>query len=317
MTQQEAIRRMRAPGDYRPTWRGGVIQIHITRACDLSCIGCTQGSNLAGKPVMMSVSQFEEACKSLEGYQGVIGIFGGNPTLHPEFRSICDILCRYFPFDQRGLWSNNLNGYGSLCRDVFDPRYSNLNVHTSSNAYLEMKNDWPESNPKGLHDSRHSPPFVALRDMEDISDDERWDLISDCDINQFWSAMICVFRNKLRAFFCELAGAQSMLHENDPEYPDTGMALHPRWYTNYINRFERQITKHCMECGIPLRGFGDLAVGGTTEYVSKTHEGIYRLKKPAGKTVKLVSKTSDLNGTLFRATDYCENGFIELKQVNA
>src|SRR5690348_9139192 len=103
---------MKAPNDYRPTWRGGVIQIHITRACDLACTGCTQGSNLAGKPVVMPVELFEQACESLVGYEGVVGIFGGNPTLHPRFEAICATLRKYIPFEQRGLWSNNLNGHG-------------------------------------------------------------------------------------------------------------------------------------------------------------------------------------------------------------
>jgi hypothetical protein len=45
---------MKAPGDTRPTWRNGVIQIHVTRTCDLSCSHCTQGSNFGGKPTIMT-----------------------------------------------------------------------------------------------------------------------------------------------------------------------------------------------------------------------------------------------------------------------
>lgn len=304
---------MKAPSDYRPTWRGGVIQIHITRACDLSCTGCTQGSNLGGKPVMMSVEQFDKACRSLRGYEGVIGVFGGNPTLHPKFTEICEVMTHHFPFEQRGLWSNNLNGYGELCRAVFNPEYSNLNVHTSARAFYEMQSDWPQSQPKGLHDSRHSPPYVAIKDMEDMEDNERWRLIADCDINKYWSAMVCVFRGELRGFFCELAGAQSMLHEHELDYPDTGLRIESGWWAKDLGYYYDQIHKHCMECGIPLRGFGDLAVNGTTEYVSKTHEAIYKLKDPKGKTIKLVTSRSQLGGSLFRATDYCENGYIKLE----
>src|SRR5690242_2039949 len=58
---------MKSPRDIRPVWRGGVLQIWVTRACDLACTHCTQGSNLAGKPGMMTPDQFEEACKSLVG----------------------------------------------------------------------------------------------------------------------------------------------------------------------------------------------------------------------------------------------------------
>jgi len=168
---------MKAPNDKRPTWRGGVIQVHITRACDLSCIGCTQGSNLGGKSTLITLENFETAVKSLVGYEGVVGIFGGNPCLHPKFKEVCEILEHYIPFENRGLWSNNLNGYGSLCRRVFNPEFSNLNVHADKSKYDEMKRDWPECNPIGLNDSRHSPPYVALRDIEDLTDEKRWVLI--------------------------------------------------------------------------------------------------------------------------------------------
>ena len=186
---------MKSPRDRRNiNWRQGVLQIHITRACDLSCTGCTQGSNLQGKPVLMTTAQFEESCLSLmqgkEPYWGVVGVFGGNPTVHPDFVQICRILQKLVPFEQRGLWSNNLRGYGKLCREIFNPEYSNLNVHTDRAAMEEMRRDWPECHPKGLHDSRHSPPWVALKDLEDMTDEERWDLIGRCDINQLWSAMV-------------------------------------------------------------------------------------------------------------------------------
>jgi len=63
--------------------------------------------------------------------------------------------------------------------------------------------------------------------MEDMTDDERWGLIGNCDINQYWSAIICVFRGELRGYFCEIAGAQAILHENEPSYPDLGASVVP------------------------------------------------------------------------------------------
>lgn len=308
---------MKAPSDARPTWRNGVIQIHITRACDLSCIGCTQGSNLAGKPVIMTLDNFEVAVSSLRGYNGVIGIFGGNPTMHPKFEEICNILSKYIPIGQRGLWSNNLNGYGSLCRAIFNPSVSNLNVHTNQHFYDEMKRDWPECNPIGLeYDSRHSPPFVAMKDIEDLTDEVRWRMITSCDINQLWSAMVCQFRGEVRGFFCELAGAQSMLHEHEFSYPDTGINVKrdPNWWKYPIETYRNQIEKHCMECGIPLRGRGDLAVTGKNEYVSKTHAKIYYLKKPVGKETHRVENRKELGGYVGRATDYIANGVPHMDQ---
>ena len=300
--------KMKAPGDKRPTWRHGVIQVHVTRACDLSCIGCTQGSNLAGKPVIMPVDQFREACESLEGYFGVVGMFGGNPTMHPQFEELCKVMQETVPFEQRGLWSNNLRGYGKLCRETFNPAVSNLNVHTATNAYEEMKRDWPECKPIGLKDSRHSPPYVALKDIEDLTDEKRWELINNCDINQYWSAMLCSVNGELKAYFCELAGAQAMLHNDS----STGLTPKKGWWKLPIEAFDNQIRKHCFDCGVPLKGIGDLAVEGKVEYVSKTHLPIYKLKRPQNKEIRVVSKLSDLDGFVPRATDYIANGGLKM-----
>ena len=311
---------MKSPRDQRPVWRGGVLQIWVTRACDLACTHCTQGSNLAGKPGMMTPDQFEEACVSLcdwkdhfDGkqfvsvprYFGVVGMFGGNPCVHPQFDELCVIMRKYIPFEQRGLWSNNLNGHGKTCRKTFNPDVSNLNVHQSEAAYEEMLTDWPLCQPKGLEDdSRHSPTMVAMQDMEDMTDEERWALIGDCDVNQRWSALIGVFRGQLRGYFCELAGAQAMLHEGEPSYPDLGHKVFPGWWNRGMEDFESQVRYHCFACGHPLRGQGDWAGSGTTEQVSKTHQNIYKLKKPHGKTIQLITRRDQLGGSVIAATQY-------------
>jgi hypothetical protein len=296
---------MKSPRDIRPSvWSGGVLQVWITRACDKSCFGCTQGSNLGGKPGMMTPEQFEQACISLKGYFGVVGIFGGNPAISPHFAEICEIMREHFPRERRGLWCNNLNGHGRIARATFNPSVSNLNVHLDQAAYDEFRRDWPESRPFGLHeDSRHSPPFVAMQDV--IADEEeRWRLIGECDVNQFWSAMICVFRGQLRGFFCELAGAQAMLHQHEPGYPDTGLPVVPGWWDQPMEAFDAQVRLHCHACGIPLRGYGELAIGGKVEQVSKTHEAIYR-PKTKGREVQLVQIESELRrAPESRSTDY-------------
>lgn len=304
MDEAKALTKMIAPSMKRPTnWLHGVIQIHVTRACDLSCHSCTQGSNLRGKPVVITLEEFEIACKSLRNpdYWGVVGVFGGNPAVHPQFPELCEILKTYVPFKQRGLWCNHPRGHGKLMREVFNPSYSNLNVHLSHEAYDEFKRDWPESRPFGLHeDSRHSPPFVAMKDVES-DESKRWDMISNCDINKFWSAMVCSVPGRgLRAFFCEIAGAQAMLH---PDWPDTGLPAVEGWWTEPMTSFDQQVRLHCHACGVPLRRFGQLAVGGEYEEVSETHKDIYQPKQKD----RLVQLVTSIEGkTLERVTDYVE-----------
>ena len=286
---------MKAPGDTREgAYRGGIIQIHVTRACDLACFGCTQGSNLAGRVGFISLEHFEQACESLAGYWGVVGVFGGNPCLHPKFPELCGILRKHFPNKrQRGLWSNNLNGHGAVCRETFDARHSNLNVHLSRTAYDEMKRDWPESRPVGLEsDSRHSPPFVSLRDIIE-DEDERWRLIGQCDVNKYWSAMVCVVRGQVRGFFCEIAAAQAMLHQNEPSYPDTGVPAVPGWWNRSIFHFEDQIRFHCHRCGIPLRTQEELAIDGNLHQTSGDHVGVV-IPKRRGQLVEIVHDKQQL-----------------------
>ena len=301
---------MKSPQDRRPTiWRQGVLQIWVTRACDKACFHCTQGSNLKGKPGMITPDQFEKACDSLQNYFGVVGMFGGNPTMHPQFETLCEIMRAKIPFEQRGLWCNHPRGKGKAARITFNPNYSNLNVHQDQEAWDEFKRDWPECAPhlKGLdQDSRHSPPYVAMKDVIE-NEEERWNLIGKCDVNQYWSALIGVFRGELRGWFCEIAGAQAMLHQNNPEYPDTGAEVVPGWWDKPISAFETQVRHHCHDCGIPLKGYGQLANGGIAEQVSKTHLEIYQPKRTS-RPIELIESLVQLNGNVPKATDYIENG---------
>lgn len=360
MNEQECLSKMVAPAGKRPSkpYRGGVIQIWTTRSCDLSCYGCTQGSNLAAPLEAITPDQFEKACLSLQTYWGVSGVFGGNPATHKQFDILCEIMRGIIPFEQRGLWCNNPLGWGKVMRQTFNPAVSNLNVHLNRKAYEEFKRDWPECKPVGLEqDSRHSPPFVAIKDilrkpcdcgntpheMTDLGEaiidgpfisdgpidchkcrgtgwmyDEStaWELISHCDINQHWSAMIGVFRGELRSWFCEVAGAQAMLHQYEPDYPDTGISPirlyddgDKYWWQLPMHSFTTQVRKHCHECSIPLRGYGELAQSPnpeSREQTSETHAGIYHPKRK-GRRVELVTVPSQLGNPLDRVTSYLQN----------
>lgn len=370
MTEQECLARMVAPGQRRPRkYREGVIQIHVTRACDKACNNCTQGSNYRGKVTFMSPDHFRQACRSLKGYFGVVGMFGGNPALHPQFEELCAVMREEVPADQRGLWCNNpiTVEKARVMRVTFDPAISNLNVHLDQEAYDKFKDGWPECSLVGLtQDSRHAPAgFVAMRDVlrvtcngcsgnqgyydrangerylsdpEDGTEWQRcedcegsgfeydeskaWELISACDINQHWSAMIGVFRGELRAWFCEIAGAQAMLHQDEPDYPDTGLiptAMYSldvadpsdrylRWWQLKISEFAHQVRKHCHECSVPLRGWGELAMDQAgIEQTSATHEAVAKPKR-SGKHVRVVTRLEQLGtGRMRDFTRYLQN----------
>lgn len=322
MNEAECLRKMVPPSKKRKCWRGGILQIQVTRACDLSCFGCTQGSNLGGKPVMMSVDEFEVACRSLEGYWGVVGMFGGNPAIHPKFGELCEVMRRYFPKEQRGIWCNNPRGKGAIMRETFDPNVSNLNVHTDMDAWAEFERDWPECSHvlKGEEDSEHSPWTVAMKDADRLPFPNgefrennvlnRNELISNCDVNQKWSAIVCKVPGAgVRCFVCEIMGTMAMLHPVGKEWPDLGLKPEPGWWRKSMTSFRGQVRHYCHNCGMPARQEGQLAIGGEKELVSQTHQEIFKPKDPS----RLVQLTAEFGPQMRdKATNYIENGLDKL-----
>jgi len=310
MDRQQALSQMILPSQRRTGKpRGGVLQIHVTRTCDLACYHCTQGSNLRGLRSFISVENFELALMSLRSYFGIVGVFGGNPALHPEFPTLCNLVRIHVPRRRAGIWCNHPRGHGREMRSTFDPGYSNLNVHLKQEAFDEFKRDWPESRPFGLKsedDSRHSPTHVAMKDI--VDEGECWNLIANCDINKYWSAMMCEIRGTLYGYFCEVAGAQAILHQDDPDWPITGIpvAENLEWWKLGMDAFENQVDQHCLNCGVPLRGYGQLAQQGTgPEQVSETHANIYH-PKSRERLVELVTDINQLDSRNLKFTEYLQ-----------
>ena len=120
--------------------------------------------------------------------------------------------------------------------------------------------------------------------------------------------MVCSVPGKgLRAFFCEIAGAQAMLYADDSAWPDTGLTVEPGWWRKPMQDFVEQVRFHCHRCGVPLRRFGQLAINGEYEEVSPVHAGIYK-PKDKNRRVELVTLESGPARTLARVIDYIENG---------
>lgn len=338
MNEADCLSHLISPGTLRidKSYMQGVIQILVTSSCDQNCYNCTQLSQLRRKPEFMSPEQFEQAVLSLKGYFGVYGTFGGNPCLSPHFKDYCEILKKHVPFQQRGLWSNNpikLEN-AKAARDCYNPAYSNINVHLNQHAFDMWKQGWPECRPIGLsQDSRHSPCFTAMKDLDNLpvfneqhqkigvmenTEENRHTLISDCDIAKNWSAAIGMFRGQLRGFFCEIALAQAIHHQDAPDYSDTGldvtMTYHAEgrsdrclWWQLPMQAFAPQVRTACHSCGVPLRGHGENAMANSgKEQVSRTHATNYEPKRK-GRTVELVTELVQLGVPLVSTTNYLGN----------
>jgi hypothetical protein len=244
---------MKAPADGRGVWRDVIIQIKITNVCDLSCNNCSAGVGLTAKAnrFFMTPDQFRIACRSLQGFRGLIGLFGGNPTVHKQFPEICRIFREEIPCrDQRGLWTNRVFDHGALCRETFG-QYQNINLHGSQRALDEIKASWPEARilDGSMGESKHAPIAIAMSDLvPDLN--ERMKLIGNCTINQRWSAALTVVAGQLRGYFCEIAATFAEMYGD----PSRGVEPVPGWAMQHMEAFADQVETYCHGCGIPLNG---------------------------------------------------------------
>lgn len=253
---------MKAPTDKK----NDTIQILVTRACDLfNCSNCTQLLPFRRDTLHMSPDVFRAALRSLEGWPGVRGIFGGNPCTHPKFHDLMQILVEEVPNQrQRGIWTNNLMKHGELVREVFYPHGRfNLNAHASPEAAAEIDRWLPG---KLIETSRnrpswHSPILLDYHDY-DISEAEWSELRESCDINHTWSAAIMERDGAAFVYFCEVAGALDGIRgENN------GLPAVPGWWREKMPYFESQVRNCCDKgCGVPLRRLGHLDRDDTYDY---------------------------------------------------
>ena len=67
-----------------------IIQIDITNACPKRCSNCTRFCGHHQKPFFMDFETFKKAVDSMKGFGGIVGIMGGEPTIHPEFENFLE-----------------------------------------------------------------------------------------------------------------------------------------------------------------------------------------------------------------------------------
>lgn len=233
-----ALSKMRSPFEM------GIICIDITNRCDLKCSNCTR--LLANQNVHydMSLDNFRQAVRSLKDYPGIIAIIGGNPCLHREFESICRIFNEEITNkDQRGLWTNNLFQYKELAKTTFG--VFNLNPHNDPRGIASLED---LKNQSWYHpgNSEHSSLLAAVKDF--YPPDEMWERISQCDINQNWSASIIEHNGNLRAYFCEVAASFDLARDEDHGHP-----VEDGWWKKSVRAFSDQVSHFCPSCGIPAR----------------------------------------------------------------
>lgn len=263
----------------------GRIQIEITNACSGKCSNCSRFVPHVRKPFFMDMETFKRAVDSMDGYQGMLGIMGGEPTIHPQFR---EMVLYYrerwaggatFPFGRRpienfadhhasilsqisnkkcGLWTQLGPGYQrhyELIQDTFP--YQCINTHMAGATHQ---------------------PLLVMRHEVDISDEE-WRARRDaCWLQQLWSASI----NPRGAWFCEIAAAMAMLYGDLEECPGPryGWPIEPGWWQRTPAEFGEQL-RWCECCAVPL-GLAPRRDDENIQDVSPAHlELLQKIRSPA------------------------------------
>ena len=232
----------------------GIIEIDITNACPHSCSNCTRFCGHHKKPFFMDFDTFKQAVDSLQDFPNMVGMIGGEPTLHPEFdkfakyllesrvgKGVRFTLMREPITDMSSYISRNLNNIDYkmvLLSSLNESYYKHFEV-INDTFPRQLLND---HNNKCLHQALLMP-----RKELGISDDEWIKKRDACWIQNTWSATI----TPKGAFFCEVAGSLDMLFDGPG-----GWKIEPGWWKREVKDFADQLhwCEHCSGClDVPQR----------------------------------------------------------------
>ncbi len=230
------------------------IQIDITNACVHECSNCSRMCGNHKKPFMMDFDTFKAAIDSLEDFEGMVGIIGGELTLHPEFEKFIQyagtkikertLHDQYF-FAPKKDYMQSVWSYSSVMKQLAKARGLVISSTIPKQYYkhYELITDYFTCFRVNDHSSPsyHQPSMIAYRDLG-ISDEEFLILRDNCWLHGKWSATI----NPKGAFFCEMAGALDVLF-NGPG----GWKIEQGWWKREIEDYKDQ-WHWCELCGMCL-----------------------------------------------------------------
>jgi hypothetical protein len=205
----------------KPIKNKWTIQIEVTNACANECVNCSRFVGHYKNPYYMDLDLVEKAIDSLQGFRGGIGIMGGEPTIHPSFAAICDLMRRKVPPHKRLLWTA---GYDwNKFKKIIKKTFGNNVIY----------NDHSDTTQK------HHPMLLSISDV--INDKEYMKKsVDNCWVDRRWSASI----NPKGCFFCEIAAAMDVLFEGPGGHP-----IERGWWEKGPEEFIDQQERYCYQCG--------------------------------------------------------------------
>jgi len=313
---------MRSPEEMK------IIEIDITNACIHNCSNCTRMCGHHKNTYFMDWETYKRAVDSLEGFQGGVGIMGGEPTLHPEFERFVQYInskyeepkkenyfiqpTAHFMRDRK-LEERNLtysyrekNGIGQRIKGPV------LFSSVASNYYKYYELIQDVFRYQGVNDHMipcyHQPVLISRKDMG-ISDEEWFQLRDACWIQNKWSASI----TPKGCFFCEIAGALDMLFDGPGGWP-----IEKDWWKRKPEDFKDQL-HWCELCGIALNTKSRNANEGIDDISPSLYEKLQNCKnvKLEKKNIHIYTKEdlpTDIHAN--RKFEYHENNMNRLNEQN-
>lgn len=229
-----------------------IIEIDITNACVHACSNCTRFCGHHKKGFFMSFDEFKNAVDSLDNWNGMVGIIGGEPTLHPEFERFADYLREHRV--KKNVKEARGPIYDMQLHIMANANYNKSNVvllSSLSNSYykhFEVINDTFSFQLLNDHENacEHQSLLMNRNELE-IPDNEWIGKRDACWIQNTWSATI----TPKGAFFCEVAGALDMLFDGPG-----GWKVEKDWYKRTPEDFKDQLhwCEMCSGClDVPKR----------------------------------------------------------------
>ena len=319
---------MRSPQDMQ------IILIDITNACNEKCSNCTRFCGNHKKPFFMSFETFKRAVDSMKGFEGLVALIGGEPTLHPQFERFAEYLQSVYgknPGSKRLAYPQK-----EFIKELLHQEFDDHRLHeypdghktferTGPGIYSNMSRTYRKYQElcgdtfhvQFLNDHKnpsfHQPALIARKDLG-ISDEEWYPIRDACWLQGAWSATI----TPKGAFFCEVAAALDMLFDGPGGWP-----IEPGWWKRQPKEFGDQL-KWCEFCGFALNTFMRESADEIDDVSPSMYKKLEEIGSPrlkAGKThiVEIkdgkIAQSSKADGKRFSATqkyvEHYEDRFCE------
>jgi len=199
----------------------------------------------------MDFDTFKQAVDSMKGFQGTVGIMGGEPTLHPEFEKFSDYFRENFGNGEvQNEFKNPTKDFvGYVVENVFnyeDPKHTKRGLWSSvgRNYYKHFEVIQKTYSYQALNDhinpSFHQTLMLTRKELG-IPDEEWYKLRDDCWVQKYWSASI----TPKGAFFCEVAAALDYLFKGPG-----GWKIEKGWWNRKPEDFKEQLNwcEYCSAC---------------------------------------------------------------------